>query len=197
MAIYDFDGTASRELGKLYDNDGTTSRKIGKVFDSDGAANKVIYKDELLLYDNGNQCISATGGWHAHWTYGYYSGGIATDRIDFGATCGENNSVGGGIQLGTVNTIDLTPLKILRFDVVNSSSMYNAEACVGFDNTKAMGDRYYGAHLNGTHVYTGTYDVNVENTSGNYYVAVNAYCSYVDWLKYGTWYITRVIGIYK
>ena len=46
MAIYDNDGTSTREIGKLYDNDGTTSYQIGKAYDNDGTSNHLIYSAE-------------------------------------------------------------------------------------------------------------------------------------------------------
>lgn len=41
--IYDWDGTANNEIGKLYDWDGTTNNQIGKVWDNDGTTNNLIY----------------------------------------------------------------------------------------------------------------------------------------------------------
>lgn len=43
MAIYDYNGTISTEIGKLYDYDGTTNYQIGKVYDFDGTTNSLIY----------------------------------------------------------------------------------------------------------------------------------------------------------
>ncbi len=43
MAIYDNNGTASAEIGKLYDNNGTASVQISKVYDNNGTANSLLY----------------------------------------------------------------------------------------------------------------------------------------------------------
>lgn len=47
MPIYDNDGTAQREIGKLYDNNGSVSTQIGKVYDNNGSASTLIYTAEL------------------------------------------------------------------------------------------------------------------------------------------------------
>ena len=62
MAIYDNDGTANYEIGKVYDYDGTTSYQIGKVFDNNGTANSLIYSSELILlnYATGNWTVTQT-----------------------------------------------------------------------------------------------------------------------------------------
>ena len=43
MAIYDNDGTANFEIGKLFDNDSLSNQQIGKVYDFDGTASHLIY----------------------------------------------------------------------------------------------------------------------------------------------------------
>ena len=49
MTMYDWDGTTTRELGKVYDWDGTTSHQLGKGYDWDGTTNNLIYSAELVL----------------------------------------------------------------------------------------------------------------------------------------------------
>lgn len=44
MAIYDNNGTASSEIGKLYDNDGTANFQLGKVYDNNGTTNSLTYE---------------------------------------------------------------------------------------------------------------------------------------------------------
>ena len=43
MAIYDNNGTANTENGKVYDNNGTTNSQIGKVYDNNGTTNSLLY----------------------------------------------------------------------------------------------------------------------------------------------------------
>ena len=45
MPIYDFDGSTSREIGKLYDWNGSTNSQIKEVYDFDGTTSRLIYKD--------------------------------------------------------------------------------------------------------------------------------------------------------
>lgn len=47
MPIYDNDGTANREIGKIYDNDGYINREINTVYDNDGSANRLIFQSIL------------------------------------------------------------------------------------------------------------------------------------------------------
>lgn len=56
MPIYDNDGTASYQIGKVYDHDGTAAHQIGKVYDHDGTANYLIYSADpkILLDSTGN-----------------------------------------------------------------------------------------------------------------------------------------------
>ena len=46
MPIYDNDGTANREIGKLYDHNGSANTQIGKVYDNNGSANSLIYSSQ-------------------------------------------------------------------------------------------------------------------------------------------------------
>ena len=49
MAIYDYDGSKNREIGKVYDYDGTKSRQIARVYDYNNSVNTLIYTDELVM----------------------------------------------------------------------------------------------------------------------------------------------------
>ncbi len=69
MAIYDFDGTTYREIGKSYDFDGTTYHQHGKVYDFDGTTYHLLYsaEDQLYpgmtpsIYNGGNGTVSGFG----------------------------------------------------------------------------------------------------------------------------------------
>lgn len=67
MAIYDNDGTANYEIGKLYDNDGTANHQIGAVYDFDGTANALIYTAEQtveLLKRSADGTVSTAVWWN-------------------------------------------------------------------------------------------------------------------------------------
>lgn len=49
MPIYDWNGSASTEIGKVYDWDGSASHQIGAVYDFDGTANFLIYTAEQTV----------------------------------------------------------------------------------------------------------------------------------------------------
>lgn len=64
MAIYDNDGTASREIGKLYDHNGSANTQIGKVYDHNGSANSLIYTSALpTTLMTGSSVAAEVGGW--------------------------------------------------------------------------------------------------------------------------------------
>lgn len=62
MAIYDDDGTATREIGKLYDNDGTTTYQIGKAYDNDGTNSYLIYSAEEQYFPGTTPSRYSPGG---------------------------------------------------------------------------------------------------------------------------------------
>lgn len=76
MPIYDYDGAASREIGKMYDYDGATNHEIGKAYDWDGTTNREIYSGDLTLWDRGDK----TGG---HWVTSAWPGRISAWGIEF------------------------------------------------------------------------------------------------------------------
>ena len=71
MAIYDDDGTATREIGKLYDNDRTTTYQIGKAYDNDGTNSYLIYSAEDYLLQNG--VVQSLAGGFTHYAQQYNS----------------------------------------------------------------------------------------------------------------------------
>ena len=63
MPIYDFDGSTSREIGKLYDWNGSTNSQIKEVYDFDGTTSRLIYKDAPDYLFNLGDNAEITGGW--------------------------------------------------------------------------------------------------------------------------------------
>ena len=56
MPIYDFDGTARNEIGKIYDFDGVIKSEIIKIYDFDGTSRSEVWNGatpELLIFDKG------------------------------------------------------------------------------------------------------------------------------------------------
>lgn len=62
MPIYDNDGTANYQIGKLYDSDGTNKYQIGKVYDNDGTTNSLIYSAEVNALADMTFTWAGTGG---------------------------------------------------------------------------------------------------------------------------------------
>lgn len=73
MPIYDSDGSANREIGRVYDHNGSVNTQIGKVYDSNGSANSLIYQfateKTQVIYDT-----SAHTGWWANFGTGIANG---------------------------------------------------------------------------------------------------------------------------
>lgn len=63
MPIYDHDGTASREIGKLWDNDGTSSHQIGKAWDNDGTASHPLYSSSVIIRNNPDHADYVDRAW--------------------------------------------------------------------------------------------------------------------------------------
>lgn len=63
MPIYDHDGTASREIGKLWDNDGTSSHQIGRAWDNDGTASYPLYSSSVVISNNPDHADYVDRAW--------------------------------------------------------------------------------------------------------------------------------------
>ena len=61
MAVYDNNGTANAEIGKLYDDDGTTNYQIGKVYDNNGTTDSLVYNADFILFQANS--VNNLGAW--------------------------------------------------------------------------------------------------------------------------------------
>ena len=59
MPIYDNDGTANHEIGKLYDNNGSANAQIGKVYDNNGTTNSLIYQSDIIVLNGGTYYVDS------------------------------------------------------------------------------------------------------------------------------------------
>ena len=104
MAIYDNDGTATREIGKLYDNDGTTSYQIGKAYDNDGTNSYLIYTanapETATILNYSDQVSGITGGWKFgnKGGYAYHQGWVSGDNAWVMRYSGSNWSGAGWME---------------------------------------------------------------------------------------------------
>lgn len=100
MPIYDNDGTANREIGKLYDYNGSANTQIGKVYDNNGTTNSLIYNYQSpttqVIFNGTNQVSAITGGWSMPITYYRYFSEII------------NNGQGVEYKLGTQTGIAMS-----------------------------------------------------------------------------------------
>lgn len=173
MAIYDNDGTSTREIGKLYDNDYTNTYQIGKVYDNDGTNTWLVYSAETEYFNGGAKV--------AYTTYNYYHNGESYAAIlTVGTTIYSklNNSVDQTIIRFTAN---LTNIKTLSF-VFNSVSLQNnGTLLVGVSTYTDMGTP--NAFINSqwtkytTVTSSGTKTVDVSSLSGTYQICISFSCS--------------------
>lgn len=65
MPIYDHDGSARTEIGKLYDYNGSAAAQIDKVYDYDGSANHLIYQS-AVPFSVGSISATAKSNYSGH-----------------------------------------------------------------------------------------------------------------------------------
>lgn len=180
MPIYDNDGTANREIGKLYDHNGSANTQIGKVYDNNGSANSLIYSSELILIGNNR---TYTSGWSA--IGGPYAGyGSVTDNgtnvLQYSTPTSWGNAAGSG-NARTAALIDLTGFSTLYF--TTREFWYAQYGRVGLSRADKNGQSGLGNNdriIDNGSVYktdrytaftsAGTYSINVSDLNGNYYI---------------------------
>lgn len=177
MPIFDHNGTASTQIGKVFDNNGTASTQIGKVFDNNGTANTLIYSSDMTLFDAG-KTVEYTGGWNT--------------AISSGASF--NFIVGKKLQIQQINYLASTSAKIIskaKIAISGFSTLkFTYTATKGGNGTFTYGISpvttdwdVYDTATNLTK-YTrlsssgsGTASVNVSGVSGSYYVRFSVFGS--------------------
>ena len=132
MPMYDWNGTASSELGKVYDWDGTTSYQLGKGYDWDGTANNLIYSAE----EQHSLSVSVQQGANSkNWNE-------ATFVVPSGFTKIKDITVNNGTSYGTTETV----FRLFRNNSVvttytSMSRAYNGSGFTGSPtSTSAGGD---------------------------------------------------------
>lgn len=190
MAVYDNNGTANAEIGKLYDDDGTTNYQIGKVYDNNGTTDSLIYQNEEILYNAGNECTAITGGWSGAATTGgsFHTGTISAGKgssslnITFSQ---DNDNI--CYTFYTNNTVNLTGYDKLCFQVTTTSSNKVGSFVGGASTAKSNGMYENQGHYKATvgspasSSYSGVLTANISGLSGAYYIV----CRLNTWSSYG------------
>ena len=161
MAIYDNDGTSTREIGKLYDNNGTSNFQIGKVYDNDGTSNHLIYTSAWSLIEN----------WSIITKFSGYTG-------DYGSSPDSNTSLsksgnniiykyGGGSQsIHCLPAFDVTKYSSVSITVAsktNTSVFYFGMTQGNIESGSAKKS----SNITGT----GTYTVDISSCTGSWKLA--------------------------
>jgi len=162
MAIYDNDGTANHEIGKLYDNDGTVNHQIGKVYDHNGTTASLIYSAEVqvfpgtagLTYTNSSNCTAA-----------------ATKTSLY---CYTNNSNGGSAKCAVA--VDMSSFKSMTIKYTITSGRWNLVK-VGVSKYKPseafqdnLAIKVYDVDNTSTSAVKHTDTIDVSSLNGVYYV---------------------------
>ena len=173
MAIYDNDGTANFEIGKLFDNDSLSNHQIGKVYDFDGTANSLIYSawnGELL--DGADEFEDVTGGWDGNqYTNETWMQVISQDGSGLYST----GSPWG--RTGTVNKVDITNYSKIVAEVEYLNGIYTLSTRFGImsDKTKAILSNLITSVSDGNytniHEKSRTYTLDISSYTGSYYIA--------------------------
>ena len=118
MPIYDFDGSTSREIGKLYDWNGSTNSQIKEVYDFDGTTSRLIYKDAPDYLFNWGDNAEITGGWSVKkWVLsGSANGIIGADYLDL--YIGNTGNSNRRIYIHTNKAVNVTDLKSIMAERV-------------------------------------------------------------------------------
>ncbi|MBR2028067.1 MAG: hypothetical protein IKA10_03615 [Oscillospiraceae bacterium] len=162
MAIYDYDGTTNREIGKVYDYDGAKNTQIGEVYDYNGSVNALIYEDGLDVYPN------------TAYKWGVYdtSTGNKVNDITFSGNVLEWSVTNDLKGISPTISFDLTGYSKLTFVVDSiSGAAINSNHRVGFYTSRKV----YGAVENST-VYqkpitkAGKYEFDLTGISGVHYI---------------------------
>ena len=134
MPIYDFDGSTSREIGKLYDNNGTTSSQIKEVYDNDGPASRLVYKDAPDYLFNWGDNREITGGWS---TKKYVLSGNSGTNTMVGADfldpwLGSTGTSTRRIYIHTNKAVNVTDLKTINMYYEGSHTVTCADTNVSW-----------------------------------------------------------------
>ena len=123
MPIYDFDGSTSREIGKLYDWNGSTNSQIKEVYDFDGTTSRLIYKDAPDYLFNWGDNAEITGGWSVKkWVLsGSANGIIGADYLDL--YIGNTGNSNRRIYIHTNKAVNVTDLKSISMTYGGTSTV--------------------------------------------------------------------------
>lgn len=193
MAIYDNDGTATREIGKLYDNDGTSNHQIGKAYDNNGSANSLIYSAEEVIIGSG---AAYTSGWtgisgRAYLNAGGSWGALSSSGLYNMKCLGSWGNHGGAVNVYSKQKIRLTEWSTMTLtykiygDAWGPPPSYSLILANNTNDYTFSGNAGNSAYLSGKRIFykemsnndgsailgkTFTETINISSISGDYYL---------------------------
>lgn len=194
MPIYDSNGSAHSEIGKIYDGNGSVNSPIQYVYDSNGSVNSLVYSAETPItawsfggYGNGDQgnlsisgssIVFGTGSWRSNF------GSLAWSSVPYSINTGntirysmsqlnfqteDTNIANGWEHMGGIYVVFMTSRYDLNSQIYNrpDQNLANAGASVH------LGPSCWRSAINGQIVYAsagpGTFTQAVP-VSGSYYI---------------------------
>lgn len=156
--------------GPTWESSDNKASKIVNIVEQYQIEN-VVLSYRLYIYNNGDLCIDATGGWgRTGWSTSFYNGDpeFQTDRLHF---------QGGSPYrfTGTLNAIDLTDYSTayMEYTTISASAYY--DTCfesAGLNNNKSIGSVVSFKTTSQVGTFTMTKDIT--NLTGNYYFYIAA-----------------------
>lgn len=170
MAIYDWNGTTTHEIGKLYDNDGTTNYQIGKVYDNNGTTDSLIYQlatpFTLINYGSG---IAPSD------YYYYYPGWIGSISSDgsYGGYRFTMNAMDKSVGFRWNTPRDLSGLTKATITIPRNkmgAGVYFGVAKSSNVDVTTINTGIFDKYIS---VGTGTFTLDISALEGNYYIKMN------------------------
>lgn len=170
MPIYDNDGTANYEIGKVYDFDGTTDYQTGKVYDFDGTADYLIYSaEEQLFPEQYSAWVYGTGG-----NAGSHEAVVNETKIYVYSDLGDTGSYANGSKgFAYSPEIDFSQYEKMTIDfselITGNQYGTNAKAIIGILPTETTSVTVYnnnGCSDNGEWIWKEVYVTNGVNQNG-------------------------------
>lgn len=165
MPIYDHNGSATTEIGKLYDNNGSANTQIGKVYDNNGSANSLIYSAEEILIGSGAQSnvISNSGNWRMIGAGYKPSYSVSPSMIQFSGGGGQRNT-----ELYCTQPLPKGYSTLKYTSVFKNENA--ASLCFGI-GTSTTSYNVYTSYTAGEHTIA-------LDPSTNYYISIKLWCTY-------------------
>lgn len=178
MALYDNNGTASTQIGKVYDNNGTTNTQIGKIYDNNGTTSSLIYTADQTFF-NGTTACDYTGGWAGKCVTGtsvaFTTSGasLSMQQTNYADTTAAKIISNNPIAISGASTLKFTYSATRAGNGVFTFGITTVTTDWDVYDTATNLTKYYRISAGGS----GTASVNISGISGSYYIRMSVFDS--------------------